>query len=208
MAKKLNEEAIKVEFFKVVEQEWGKFIESICKAEAEYHYDPMLDYDDLKQDVMLYLYKYTFRQVLNRSTEKKIWIPYLRRSVKNCFINIRKSAKNWHHRLKLSSVDVFDLVKSGTYDVQDNRNPYNEYELHEFCEQVASMLDDQEREVFYEVVNPSNDFTNFLRNKKSANAEVVHSKTLVAEYFNLTYSRTISMFKKFNEVVELCDVGV
>ena len=208
MAKKLSDQALRTALYVIIEEEWGVFLSNVCKSEANHHHDPMLDKDDLKQDILEYIFRYNFKAVKERSKDGEVWVPYLRNTVRNCFVNIRKSTKNWRIRLDMISSDIHDLQidssRAQMPHLTHSTNTGKEYEYRELISRVAEKLDKQERKLFLELINPSKKFTKFLRSKKKGAAEVFHSRKLVKEYFGLSYPRVLSMFKKFQQTIELC----
>jgi len=211
---RMTMEKVKTKFFECLEEEWGSFIERACYAEAAFHHDPMLSNDDLKQDVFEYIYRYCFAEVYKRSKNGTIWMPYLRNSIRNCFVNTRKSKKNWRIRLDMVGTDasemefLADTKNEGEHCFYDQRDIEADFEYEEYCHEVATMLTKQEQMIFYALLNPSKEFSNFIKVRTFGRSNTRITKTMVSDFFGLNYGTVIEAFKKFRNTIELSTATV
>jgi len=188
-------------FFALIKKQFSGYIEMKCRQEEKFQHDPIFCWDDVQQEVMLYLYQWTMEPARERSKNGKIWLPYVKQSLNNCIVNIRKSRRNWKRRLNILSCDITDSPELGGEIAHEG-----EYELayNEFCEQVASLLSEQERTIYYELLNPSKKFSNYLRKHSKRTGEVRVTRKIVSNYFGIKYAEVVRMFNNFKTVTNYC----
>jgi hypothetical protein len=187
--------------------EFQSYIKRMCSDEARFQGDPMLDRDDLQQEVMEYIFKYNLKAAQWKWDSGEEWYPYIKRSVANCFCNIRKSRKNWHKRLNLRPDDLLAYVDV----IDEQHNILNEasedIDFADYCSEVLAMLDEEEQMVFNEMLSPSPSFSDYIRKNTSAGAEARASKKMISDYFHISYTRVLAIFKKFRGCVDYCLVA-
>ena len=211
---RMTMEKIKAKFFECLEKEWGNFIGRACRAEAKFHHDPMLSNDDLKQDVFEYIYRYCFAEVYKRSKKGKLWMPYLSNTIRNCFVNTRKSKKNWRIRLDMASADATDMEfmadtkNDREYTFYDRADMVADLEYEEYCREVAAMLTKQEQLIFHAMLNPSKEFSKFIKARTFGRSSTRVTKKMVSDFLGINYATVIAAFQKFRNTIELSTATV
>ncbi|MHC4643997.1 MAG: hypothetical protein ACYTBJ_00750 [Planctomycetota bacterium] len=188
-------------FFALIKKQFSGYIERKCRQEEKFQHDPIFGWDDVQQEVYLYLYKWTLEPARKRSKAGKIWLPYVKQSLNNCICNIRRSKANWKMRLNMHTFDITDSP-----DIAGEVAHEGEYEMEytEFCEQVASLLSEQERTVYYQLLNPSKKFSNYVRKHSKRTGEVRVTRKIVSNYFDIKYAEVVRMFNNFKTVTQYC----
>lgn len=181
---------LKKQYIDTILERYDHLIRYLCNTAHQQLNLSFIDSDDLKQEFLEYLLKWTYceskRRAFNGCTE--IWVPFLKRSFKNFIINFQISHKKGGKRRPLNSVVSLASIEEGFLETKlgfKTDDLHETIELKEFIRIFYSNLENKiDRKVFKLLITPSPSFIDFsLKNvKKFCTFE------LMARYIGLSYS--------------------
>lgn len=137
-----------------------EYLGLIMAAASHFQYtlgDSAIDRDDLVQDSIEYMLRYTLCKVKERSSLSSVWLPFIKKSVRNCFKNLL----DYHNRRKRRAVFVtldslFDDEPDPSFYTNglqlEHLSSFASQESQSICADVVSeirgRLDEVERSVF------------------------------------------------------------
>jgi hypothetical protein len=66
-----------------------KFLNNVSAGISRSLKDPAITEDDVLQDIIEYMLRWNLDEVVFRSTGESIWLPNMKRSVSNCYVNLK-----------------------------------------------------------------------------------------------------------------------
>ncbi len=183
-------------FIQKVLREYSNLIDSSCRSMARKLNSPYIDADDLKQEALVYLIKWCLPKVSILSKDGEMWVPYLKRSLYNSFVNIAKAQMTKSR--KCISVELTDEIKETYPDsssIQDT-----EIEYHQLLDDICSKLKKRDSRILRDILNPSKKLVAFI-SKRIKNQRVKSPRRILSEYYNVPLSTINSIFAKFKKVI-------
>jgi len=186
------------DFIHTLISEYEDLISNECRQIAKklgLHY---MDENDVFQESIEYLIRWCLPASLKKSTDGQIWLPYLKRSIHNCYINLLKKSNTVSR--KMNHVYIDDGEKGAAalrqYGIQNAIDLTNELRYRELIRIVAGELSPLERRIFLGILNPTKAILDFVDTmRKSEDLKRTNSKAELASYYGLS-------LKGFNAVLE------
>lgn len=161
----------------------------------------LFDHADLMQEVLEYLLRWCLPRVEERSTKYHLWMPYLKRSIQNCFVNLankRFSPSRYSRNIELTSEIIDSCV-----DLQHDTDL--EYAYHELVASVRRRLNKVELLIFDNILEPSlafNAYYTILRARCNSKKQKFSYRKIVAEYYELPEKTVSYIFARFKTIIK------
>lgn len=192
---------LKEDYIGSILKKYDALINFLCKSSYYKLRLNFVDSDDLKQEFLEYLLKWTYcefkRKILEGSNE--IWIPFIKRSFRNFIINFQISYKKGGKRRPVDEISSLSDMESSFVEGKFGFKSDDLHEILELNECIVSFYSkidiDLDRRVFDLLYNPSESFRMFtLENYKD-----LSMFEMIAKYIGSSYSSVLKSFKRLRE---------
>lgn len=190
------DDELKTEFIEeVITKFSGLLTESSIRVASSLR-NPLFAPADIFQEFLEYLLRYTYSEVRKRKLATgKLWLPYLKRSIRNCSINLFKKYGKGTLRNPISEAyNIDDFIEDE--NLISNLVDYT-FLFSQVGYEVLKTLDKRDRFIFLIFVYPSVNYIKYLRLKN-----LKSSKWAMSKYFGIPYSSILKSFKHIKKVFE------
>lgn len=191
------------EFIRKVLDDYWNLLDSSCKEMERKLRSPKFDREDLIQECLEYLLRWCMDKVRAKSTKYKVWLPYLKRSLQNCFVNIASKEFTKMRRgyaVELTT-DIIETYADNQVDVE------SEYEFKELVHMVRDKLCKTDRKIMDIVLTPSIGFLTFYsicRAYYKAEGLRFSQRRIIAEFLDLDVSTVNYRFNRIKNTIKEC----
>lgn len=185
---------------KVLDDYWSLLDNQVREMEVKLN-STLFDKDDLMQEVFEYLLRWCLPTVREKSTKYLLWVPYLKRSLQNCFINLAQ--KKYTKRRLSNVVELTQDIIDSYVDTQSDTE--SDYEFEELVSSVRRRLSERDRKIFDNVLNPTlsfNGYCSVLRAYYKKIGKKFSYRKVVAEYFDLPPNTVNYTFNRIRKVIK------
>jgi hypothetical protein len=155
------------------------------------------------QDCYEYLLLWCFPKAVKLSNGKELWIPYLRRSIKNCFVNVLQR----HHTKSRFDETIFhtpitDYICETIEDLQGAIDA--RYEFEELVHSIKSEISNFAFRVLSDILDPPMSLNLFVTIKR-VQVKSISTRKVLVEYYKTSphqLNDAISQIKK--SIAETC----
>lgn len=192
------------EFIRKVLDDYWNLLDSSCREMEKKLQSPKFNKEDLIQECLEYLLRRCMHRVKEESTKYKIWIPYLKRSFRNCFINIANKELFTQRRKGYTAeltTDIIETYADKQIDIEA------EYEFHELVHIVRSKLCETDRKIIDIILKPSIGFITFYticRSYNKAKGLKFSQRRIMAEFLDLDVSTVNYRFSRIKNIIKEC----
>ena len=160
-----------------------------------------IDPEDLKQEFLEYLLKWTYCEFKRRKLggSDEIWVPFIKRSFRNFSINFQLSHKRGGKRRPVGDISSLSAMEGS---ILEDRFGFQVNDLQEKLElkgyvlDFASKIDNSlDKWVFDLLFNPSRKFRKFTRD----NFRKLSMFEIIAKYIKSSYSSVLNSYKRLKE---------
>lgn len=192
---------LKEQYINVILDRYTHLIQYLCNTAKGQLNLNFVGSDDLRQEFMEYLLKWTYceskRRFFNGCSE--IWVPFIKRSFKNFIINFQISHRKGGKRRPLDTVVSLTNIEN---EFLEKRSGFKVDELHanvelkEFIRIFYSSIENPtDKKVFKILFNPSPSFTEFnLTNFKN-----FCTFEIIAQYIGSSYSSVLNSYNRIRK---------
>jgi DNA-directed RNA polymerase specialized sigma24 family protein len=187
---------------KILTKYW-RLLNSQCKHMNQRINATYMDEDDYKQESFEYLLRHCLPRVVQFSTRDNLWLPFIKKSLHNCYVNLLK--KHLTQSRKADLVELTDEIISNEPDLQ--MDVHSEYEFKELVSRVLIKLSNRDQTIFMDVVDPPITLRTFITLKqKELKSKKYSARQLMAEYYKLPITTINSVFSRFRKILfEVCE---
>lgn len=184
-------------FANCVLSQYERLLTSLC-TEMQYNLNvPHLDADDCRQEVMEYMLRWCLPKVAQFSTQEHLWLPYIRRAINNCYVNLLK-----RHKTESRSAMVVELDDYLIKNYQDSKEDVEgNYEYQDLVTRVMKSLPKMERTILRDILEPPLSMRLFIilkrKEAKAENRKKTSSRRFLAEYYDIPITTVNSVFSRF-----------
>ncbi len=202
-------------FIAMVEKEFGPMIDGLCERMASEYFGSYFSSEDLKQEFAEYLLRYTIKRARKLSTVQKVWFPYLKISIRNCYVNLLAScsrAKRTADRTEGYSMEACAKMLHSQFSADSSADPDAELVYREFVKEVRRGLrndnDWDALEMFNLMVDPKPSALRIAR--KFSRGTVKIDNKIMSIYFRWSPTKTSyvrgRLKKKVKHLLDVRDV--
>jgi hypothetical protein len=163
-----------------------------------------MDSDDVAQESIEYLIRWCLPASLKRSSKNKIWLPYLKRSLHNCFINLWKQSNTASRKMDFVYID--DGAKGAAvlrkYGIDNAIDLTDELRYRELISLVAGDLKPKTKKIFLGILNPSKEIIDFVYEMKKSGENRNSSKRHLAAYYKVSLVEFNKYLKEIRRSIE------
>lgn len=193
-------------FIVSIESEYGKFMDAIARdLERDSRLDRSITRDDIKQEAMVYLLKYT-----SGYAKRVKGKPYVARSMMNAFINLvskattsRRSGYKADPEASETLVETIANRSLSYFTRASIENPERELLYADLVREIRSSLGGDLRELFDAMLDPDPALLRISR--RFSHGRVKLTVNVLSMYFGWSKARTGKLVKKLRfELERLC----
>lgn len=152
---------------------------------------PYLDQDDVFQESIEYLIRWCLPASMRKSSGAQIWLPYLKRSLNNIYVNLLKKSNTASRKMDLVYID--DGEKGAAvlerYGIDNAIDLTDELRYRELIQIVADQLSKLSREIFLGILNPTDDIIDFVIAMRKSGGPRINEKRQLAKFYGLSPHR-------------------
>jgi hypothetical protein len=159
-----------------------------------------VDQDDVFQEAVEYLIRWCLPASMQKSTTSTVWLPYLKRSLNNVYVNLFKKANTASRKMDMVYLD--DGEKGSAvlekYGIDNAIDLTKELEYRELIRLVAGDLSDKSREIFLGLLNPTDEIIDFVITMRKNRGRRADDLRQLATYYKLSihkFSRCLDEIK-------------
>jgi len=190
---------LSAKFVEKILAQYSDLLRATCAEMSRRVNVPYMDRDDFMQESLEYLLRWCFPVVKKFSTDGKMWLPYIKRSIHNCFINILKK-----HMTKSRYAEIVDLSPIIEQTVADpSGTPYDDLELGDLVAKVVERLSRRDCRIFLDVLEPPDDLRLYIQKRKKRAKSGSSPRRILAGYYGCRLSTINSVFSRIKEAISL-----
>jgi hypothetical protein len=149
-----RKEKIAVDFVDELFKRFRKYLKNASRTIYKSIGDPAITEDDVLQDIIEYMLRWNLDEVVFRSSPQMIWLPNLKRSVSNCYVNMKA------HSMRKMRVGI----REDLGDVHDELIQYEDTEsVVQILSDITKHLDPVQRTIFANLVRPSDSLCSYAK---------------------------------------------
>ena len=161
--------------------------------------------DDIKQDICEYLLRWNLPASVSRSNLEEVWLPYLKRSINNAVVNLKKSwlSKKYDSPMHIMNVDWNDLEDCDAPvgpSFDDDRFEVEDL-IDEICYNVDLELSHAAERILLELMFPSKRFLEAARVWRNSMTSRGTNKRFLSHYLDIPYRTVCDVFRQLLVVV-------
>jgi DNA-directed RNA polymerase specialized sigma24 family protein len=190
-------EDVSKRFFDEIYENYYKLITSYCGEMDKKLRVGYMDTDDYVQESLIYLLKWCFPKAQKFSTRDAVWVPYIKRSLHNCYVNLLMKYRSQSRTAEVVALSdhVVENDADLTFDME------SEYEFMELSNRVALALQPADRQIFLEVLDPPIELKSFILEHRTTNKRTTARQTLAA-YYELPVTSVNSTFARIRKTIK------
>lgn len=185
--------------------QYKDLLKSHCVAVERNLRIPYIDREDIMQDSLEYLLKWCLPKVQLYSSEDRLWMPYLKRSLHNCFVNQLKKAITQMRVSEITSTTYLHDYQGMLEDIDDpNVDVELDYEFAQFVQMTKDKLRPREKMLLSDILSPPLSLRTFITIYKATAGRTKHfsSRRALASYYNVPLTSLNSAFTAIKHAIE------
>ena len=175
-------------FINAVLTEYQDVIEAECRSIARKLGLQYMDEEDVAQEAIEYLIRWCLPASLKRSTSKHVWLPYLKRSINNCYVNLYRKSTTISRKMNYVYIDdgLAGQAALRKYDIDNAIDMTHELRYRELIRIVAGELPDETRTIFLGIISPPKEVIEYIRGVQESGGTTNNSMKILAKYYGMS----------------------
>jgi DNA-directed RNA polymerase specialized sigma24 family protein len=194
-------ESVAERFVRTVLSQYLPLLKSLCADMERKINVPHLDKEDLMQEALEYMLRWCLPKVIEMSTDDEVWLPYIRRSMNNCYVNLIH--KHMSSKRNATTVELDDYLAKNYKD--NNADVEHEFEYRDLITRVVASLPKMERTIFKDILKPPVSLRVFLAIRKieckKNGTPPLSARKYLAEFYDLPITTVNSVFSRFKKQI-------
>jgi len=189
------------EFIEKVLNDYWNLLDSHCRVQESKLNSVLLSREDLIQEALEYLLRWCLPKVREKSSRYVLWIPYLKRSIQNSFVNLanKQFTKRRYSQVSTMTDELIESYQDTQVDIEAD------YEFEELVALVKRRLSKRDRRILDQIINPSLSFKTYysiIRSYCKVKSKKFSYREVIADYNDLSITTVNSVFNRFRNVIK------
>lgn len=156
--------------------------------------DNAIEKEDVIQEMLLYMLKYCLKEVCRRSFFGHAWLPYIKRTLRNCMVNLKQAVSKRITSFKSGDARQEDSNVWTYCNIEENLI------IDELIEEITVKMSERDKLIFKTILDPPEDLIAMARQYCEHKKKFKITFKMIADYLHITYHEVHGSYTRIKNI--------